>query len=167
MEKLLDSTAAHVIAQAARCSQQQRTRNAPERDDREALSAMVLELRTNRGILDGLSKYYAKFRFTGGDVSAERWGLAAIASYLNHPFAVDRISTAEAERYRQLAEAIMELEKSVAVPGPKSLRSRNGIADAFDRASTEIHVLARKLESAMTGLLDGPKSVEPALARIR
>lgn len=123
---------------------------------------MLQELRINRDILNGLSKYYAKFRFTGGKVSAEPWNLAAITSYLNRPFAPEGISTAEAGRYRQLAEGIMELEKSVAIPGPKSLRSRIGIAETFGRASAEIRALASTLESALTRLIDGPKSVERA-----
>lgn len=154
MEKRFNSTPIHAASHAACASQQQRMDNAPQRNDREALSAMLLELRNNRGILDGLSEYYAKFRFTGGNVSAEPWGLAAITSYLNRPFATEGISTAEAGRYRQLAEAIMDLEKSVAVPRPKSLRSRIGIADTFGRASAEIRALGNKLESAVTRLFD-------------
>ena len=164
MEKLLNSTAIHITAHAARACQPQQMSSAPQRNERDTLSAMLLELRNNQGILNGLSKYYAKFRFTGGSVSAEPWGLAAIISYLNRPIATEGISTAEAGRYRQLAEAIMDLEKSVAVPGPKSFRSRIGIAETFGRASAEIRALASTLESAVTRLLDEPKSVERAAA---
>ena len=124
------------------------------RTHRAELSAMILELQTNRGVLNELSKYYATFRFTGGNVSAERWGLAAINRYLNRPFAADRIVTAEAARYRELAEVILELGQSVARSGPKTLPCRFGIADTFGRLSVELRALGSRLESVMTKLLD-------------
>jgi hypothetical protein len=115
---------------------------------------MILELQSNRSVLSGLSKYYSKFRFTGGNVSAERWSLAAITRFRNRPLTAGRIIAAEAERYRQLAEAIMDLGRNVAESGPKTLRRRFGIADTFDRVSAEIQVLGSLLEFAITKLLD-------------
>jgi hypothetical protein len=123
-------------------------------------SAMILELQTNRSVLNKLSKYYAKFRFTGGNVSADRWSLAAIILYLNRPFAADHVITAEVERYRQLAEAIMDLGRTIAESGPKSLQCRFDVADTFDRLSAEVRALGSTLEFAMTKLLDklGPSA---------
>ena len=56
----------------------------------EQLLAMILELGTNRIILDGLVSRYGVFLFTGGVVRREPWGLAALGSYLQRPFAADQ-----------------------------------------------------------------------------
>jgi len=123
---------------------------------REALTAMIFELRANRVILAGLTDRYGVFLFTGGAVSRDRWSLDAITSFLDSRFAADRISPGEVERYRQLAEKIMELGQAVAAGGPRALRSRQDIAETFGRASAEIRRLGSALESAMV------KSVEAA-----
>jgi hypothetical protein len=124
------------------------------RKDRGQLLAMILELQTNRIILDGLLDCYATFRFTGGVVPRESWGLVAMTSYLERPFAARRISTAEAARYRLLAEAIMDLGHTITAGArPRTLRSRYDIADAFGRDSAEVRALGSTLESAMTKLV--------------
>ena len=123
---------------------------------REQLVAMILELQTNRIILDGLLNRYGIFRFTGGVVSREPWGLVAMTSYLQSPFATDHISTAAAERYRHLAETIMDSGQAIAAgERPRTLRCRYDIADRFARDSTEIQDLGNTLESAMTELVSG------------
>ncbi len=43
------------------------TTPAEGRKHRENLLAMILELQTNRIVLDGLLNCYGMFRFTGGD----------------------------------------------------------------------------------------------------
>ena len=134
------------------------------RKDREQLLAMILELQTNRIILNGLLDCYATFRFTGGVVPREPWGLVAMISYLKCPFAADRISTAATERYRHLAETIMDLGQAVTAGAkPRTLRSRYDIADTFGRDSAEIRALGSTLESAMTKLV-GELKPSPVLS---
>ena len=124
------------------------------RKDRQQLLAMILELQTNRIILDGLLACYGTFRFTGGVVPREPWGLIAMTSYLECPFAASRLSTAGAVRYRQLAEAIMDLGQAITAGArPRTLRCRYDIADTFGRDSAEIRALGSTLESAMTKLV--------------
>jgi len=119
------------------------------RKDHEQLAAMIQELQANRIILDGLSNCYGTFRFTGGVVPREPWALGAMTSYLRCPFAADRISTAGAERYQQLADTIMDLGQAITRDArPRTLRGRHDIADRFGRASSEIRVLANTLEPA-------------------
>ena len=122
------------------------------RNRRKALSAMILELQNNRITLTGLLSRYGVFLFTGGDVPRGRWDLAAISTYLERPFAGDRISTAEAERYRHLAGAIEDLGQASAA-GARTLRCRHDIGDMFGRESSEIRALGSTLESAMTKLV--------------
>ncbi|MBN2293935.1 MAG: hypothetical protein JXM70_16025 [Pirellulales bacterium] len=123
---------------------------------REQLAAMIRELQTNRIILDGLLNRYGIFRFTGGVVPTEPWGLVAMTSYLQRPFAAEHISTATAERYRHLVARIMDLGKALAAgERPRTLRCRYDIADRFGRDATEIQDLGDKLESAMTELVSG------------
>ena len=93
---------------------------------------MVQALRVNQGVVDELSNGYTMFRFTGGSVAPQRWALTALGAYLRQPFAVDRIVTAEAKRYRQLAVEIMTLGQTIAESGPKALRRRFDLADRFD-----------------------------------
>lgn len=126
------------------------------REHREQLLTMISELRTNRIILDELANCYNVFLFTGGVVPRERWGLLAVTSYLQHPFAAGCISDAEAERYRHLAEAIMDLGEAITAGArPRTLRCRHDIADAFGRESSEIRALANTLELAARNTLDG------------
>jgi hypothetical protein len=134
------------------------------RKDRGQLLAMILELQTNRIILDGLLDCYGTFRFTGGVVPRESWGLVAMTAYLKSPFAAGRVPTAGAVRYRQLAEAIMDLGHTITAGArPRTLRSRYDIADTFGRDSAEIRALGSTLESAMTKLVAELKP-SPALA---
>jgi hypothetical protein len=129
---------------------------------REQLAAMILDLQTNRIILDDLVNCYGVFLFTGGVVPEEHWGLLAMTSYLHAPFAADRISTAQTERYQQVAVTIMDLGHAIiAGAGPRSMRCRNAIADSFGRESSEIRVLGSRLESAMTKLADELKPSSP------
>jgi len=124
------------------------------RTNREQLLAMLLELQANRIILDELVRCYAMFLFTGGVVPGEHWGLVAMTSYLQHPFAAGRISTAEAEHYQRLAEAIMDLGQAITAGArPRTLHCRRDISDVFGRESSEIHALTSTLESAVTNAL--------------
>ena len=123
------------------------------RNRRETLSAMILELQNNQITLTGLLSRYGVFLFTGGEVPRGRWDLVAMTAYLERPFAADRISTAEAERYRHLAEAIMDLGQTSAT-GARTLRCRHDIGDMFGRDSSEIRALGSSLESAMTTLVE-------------
>ena len=128
------------------------------RKNEEDLVAMIRELQTNRIILDRLVNCYGVFRFTGGVVPRERWGLVAMTSYLQSPFAADRISTAAMERYRNLAEAIMDLGQSITVgERPRTLRCRCESSDRFGRDSSELLDLESTLESAMKKLVDDMK----------
>ena len=129
---------------------------------RAQLLAMILDLQTNRVMLDELVNCYGVFLFTGGVVPEEHWGLGAMTSYLHDPFAADRISTAEAERYQQLAATIIDLGQTItAAAGPRTLRCRHDIADVFGRESSEIQALGSTLESAMTKLADDLKPSPP------
>ncbi len=137
------------------------TTHAELREDGELLVAMVRELQANQAVLDRLSDCYGMFRFTGGVVPREPWCLVAMTSYLERPFAGDRISSAAAGRYRQVAEAIMDLgEEVTAGARPRTLGSRHQIADRFGRDSSEIRALGSTLESAMRNLVG---ETEPSL----
>ena len=59
--------------------QQQRFKRiaATSRSHPEELAAMVLELQSNRAILDGLADWYGVFVFTGGAVPTAQWDIAA------------------------------------------------------------------------------------------
>jgi hypothetical protein len=121
---------------------------------REQLLAMILELQTNRLILDGLANCYGVFLFTGGVVPREPWGLFAMTSYLQRPFAVDRVSTAAVGRYRQVAEEIMKLGQAITEGArPRSRRCRHDIAERFGRESAELLALGSTLESAMAKIV--------------
>lgn len=138
------------------------TITAESRKHREQLLAMILDLQSNRVILDELLNCYGAFLFTGGTVPRERWNLVAITSYLQHPFAADCISTAEAERYQHLAETIMDLGQAIAAGvRPRTLRCRYDIAAMFNRESSEIQTLGRTLESAVTRLVGELKPPPP------
>ena len=113
---------------------------------------MVLELQSNRAILDGLADWYGVFVFTGGHVPTAEWNLVAMTSYLEHPLAADCLSTSEIERYRQLAQAISELGQAGA--GPRTLRCRHDLGDTFGQAASEIRVLTNTLESSVTTAME-------------
>lgn len=119
---------------------------------RGQLTGMILELRANQATLDELVNWYGVFVFTGGDVPKGRWCLVAMISYLERPFATDRISTGEVERYKHLVEAIMKLGQGIAA-GPRTLRCRHDIADTFSRASSAVQALGSTLQSALTKVL--------------
>jgi hypothetical protein len=121
---------------------------------REQLLAMILELQTHRIILDELVNCYGVFLFTGGVVPREPWGLVAMTSYLQRPFAAARISTAAVQRYRQVAEEIMQLGQAVTAGArPRSRRCRYDIAERFGRESAEIRALGSTLESTLAKLV--------------
>lgn len=122
------------------------------RDEATQLTGMIRELRANQVALMGLRDQYGTFVFTGGDVPSGRCGLPAIASYLERPFASDRIPVGELDRYRQLIEATIEPRQDVAAR-PRTLRCRKGLGDAFERASSEIQTSATALESVLANLL--------------
>ena len=78
-----------------------------------------------------------------------------MTSYLRCPFAVDRSSFAETDRYRHLAETIMDLGQATSAGArPRSLRCRHDIAARFDRDAFEIRALGSTLETAMTRLVE-------------
>ena len=121
---------------------------------RDRLTAMMLDLLANGAILDELLNCYRMFHFTGGDVPRPRWRLVAIASYLEDPFASDRIGTSEAQRYRDLAEEITALGQTVAAGRPRTLRARQDIVNTFAEASGEIRALEIALEADLAALLE-------------
>jgi hypothetical protein len=120
-------------------------------DQGAQLTGMIQELQTNQATLKGLMNWYGVFVFTGGDVPRGRCDLVAITSYLERPFAADRISTGKVERYQHLVGEIMELGQGFEA-GPRTLRCRTSIGDAFRRTSSEIQTLGSALESALTSL---------------
>lgn len=131
---------------------------AESREDREQLVTMLRELQANRIVLERLATGYGVFRFTGGVVPREAWNLGAVTSYLQHPFAAGRLPAAGAERYRHLAETIIELGREVTTgTGPRTLRCRFDIADRFDRDSSEIRTLGSRLQSSMARLIEENK----------
>jgi hypothetical protein len=126
---------------------------AASRSHREELAAMLLELQANRTALDGLANWYGVFVFTGGHVPTAQWDLAAMTSYLEHPFATDGISTAEIERYRDVAGAISESGRAGA--GPRTLRCRHDLGERFGQAASEIRALTDTLELAVANACGG------------
>jgi hypothetical protein len=131
------------------------------RNDRMQLADMIRELRTNQMTLNQLVDWYGVFLFTGGDVPRKQCDLVAITSYLERPFATDRISTGEVKRYGQLVETLMELGRALVPPGPKTLRCRKDMADGFDRVFSEIRTLGGMLESTLTTRLQEPEPSSP------
>ena len=115
---------------------------------------MLGELQRNRNILDELVDCYKMFRFTGGNVPRGPWGLVAITSYVEHPFAADRIGTCEAEHYRVLAGEIMALGQTVATGKPRTLRQRWDVAATFAQAAGEVRGLGGNLEAGLTDVLN-------------
>ena len=118
----------------------------PARQQQSA--GLSLELQTNQAVLDGLLNWYSVFAFTGGTVPSGRCELAAVNSYLALPFATDCISTEEVERYRCLIESIMVPTAGIPA-GPRTLRCRKQMSDAFGQAAAEIQDLGSRFESAL------------------
>jgi hypothetical protein len=127
----------------------------------QQLTEMLRELRANHVALKGLRDWYGVFVFTGGDVPSGRCDLLAMASYLERPFAADRISTGEVERYRQLIDATMQPKQDVSAR-PRTLRCRTDLGDAFDRAFSEIQTLEAALEPVLAKLLAEREQPSPA-----
>jgi hypothetical protein len=124
----------------------------------QQLLAMILELRANWIILDSLVKCYGMFLFTGGVVPREPWGLAAMTSYLQRPFAADRISTAAVGQYQHGVEEVMKLGQAVTAGArPRTWRCRHNLAESFDRTAAEIRAVGNTLESALVKLVEGLK----------
>lgn len=127
---------------------------------REQLTEMRLELLANQATFQRLRDWYGVFVFTGGDLPSGRCDLAAMAAYSKQPFAADRISSGEIVRYRRLVESALGPRPDIST-GPKTLRSRMDIGDAFDRASEEIQSVATSLELALAKLLTRPEASSP------
>lgn len=118
------------------------------RNRHEELAEMVLELQTNQVVLEGLTRWYGVFVFTGGQVPTAPWNLVAMTSYLKHPLAADCLSISEIHRYRHLAQAISELGHPGT--GPTTLRYRHDLGDKFVQAASEMRGLANTLELSLT-----------------
>jgi hypothetical protein len=114
-------------------------------DRREALLAMRRELQCNRILLKGMRSRYGVFLFTGGDIPRAPCELAAITSYLDQPFAAEHIPIAEVDRYRSLAETLIQQGQTPS-PRPRPLPCRRELTDAFNRLSSEMEVLESALE---------------------
>ena len=120
---------------------------------RERVTAILSELHANRAILDELVTDYNVFRFRGGEVTRGPWHLVAITSYVEHPFAADRILTSEAESYCDLAEKMMALGQAVAIARPRTLRQRWALAKTFAETAVEIRSVGGGFEAALANLL--------------
>lgn len=128
-------------------------------NEHEELAAMLLELQTNRGLLDGLTRWYGLFVFTGGDVPTAPWNLAATTSHLEHPLAADYLLTAELQRYRHLIQTVGELGQSGV--RPRTLRCRYEMGHNFRQAASEMWILTDALESSvMKALQESPSRSE-------
>lgn len=117
------------------------------RNDREELAAMLLELQTNQGILDRLTRWYGLFVFTGGDVPTAQWNLAALTSHLEHPPATDCLVASEIQHYRRLIQALGGLAQPGV--GPRTLRCRYEMGHRFRAVASEIRLLTETLESSV------------------
>ena len=123
---------------------------------RKQAMGLVLELQTNRATLEKMLDWYDVFAFTGGDVPRGRYSLVGITSYLEQPFATERIPTEEVERYENTVEVLVGLGQGAAA-GPRTLRCRHDMADAFGRVSADIKALGSTLELALTEVLNDPE----------
>jgi hypothetical protein len=127
-------------------------------NQRELLMAMAGDLRTNAISLTILEEYYGLFRFMGGKIPPKALCLDALSAYQKCLSKESSISTATIDRYRFLAQSIMDLEQATSSSSsPRSLRNRKVIADKFDRATSEIREVETALESALTTLADESK----------
>ena len=115
---------------------------------RQRSAGLNLELQANQSVLERLLHCYSVFAFTGGTIPSGQCDLAATDSYLESPFATNRISTEEVKRYRYLIESIRRPTPGVS-ERPRTLRGRKRIADALGRAVSEIRSLGSRFESAL------------------
>jgi hypothetical protein len=122
------------------------------RNHREELAAMLQELQANRGILDGLARWYGLFVFTGGDVPTAQWNLAAITAYLEHPSTTNCLPTSELQHYQQRIQTIREL--GTPGTGLTTLRYRHDLGEKFNQAASKVRVLADALESSVTKAME-------------
>jgi hypothetical protein len=120
---------------------------------REDLAAMILELRANQAILDGLKRWFGLFVFTGGQVPTAEWNLAAMTSYLEQPVAASSLSAMDILRYQDLIQTVRELDQPHA--GPRTLRCRHDQGARFGQAASEIQSLTDTLESSITKAMEG------------
>ena len=121
---------------------------------REGLTAMKLELGSNRILLEELVDGYSMFRFTGGDVPRSPWRLSALTNYVEHSLAADGVSAKNTQRYCDLAETIMALGQTVAQGRPRTLKARGEISNWFSEASQAIRCVGGALEMELTALLN-------------
>jgi len=128
---------------------------------KQQLQSIRVALQTNMRTLKELFDCYRMFLFTGGTVPTTRWELAAITSYIERPFAADRITPGDVMLYRQLAEAIMGVGEEVAATGPKSVRRRHGLTDTFRELFLDIRALGRDLDASVTNALAAPPASRP------
>lgn len=129
--------------------------------DRQRLTALRSELRINRAALKQVRDWYGVFAFTGGTLPCGPFQLKSTADYLQRPFAAQRVSTGNVARYRELVAAISPPAEH-AQAGPRTVRCRRDLADAFARTSSQLETLGDQLESSLTGLLD---EFDPAIIR--
>ncbi len=120
---------------------------------KQQLQSIRVALQTNMRTLKELFDCYRMFLFTGGTVPTTRWELAAITSYIERPFAANRITPGDAILYRHLAEAIMGVGEEVAATGPKSVRRRHSLTDTFRDLFLDIRALGHALDASVTNAL--------------
>ena len=119
---------------------------------RDALAAIVFELRANRKILFELTNWFSVFVFTGGRVPTAPWSLAATTSYLQQPSAADGGAILEMQRYRSLVQTIVDIGHTGT--GPRTLKCRRSMEDRFASAAAELRPLADALELSMNKVME-------------
>ena len=119
---------------------------------RDALAAIVVELRTNRTVLFDLTNWFSLFVFTGGKVPAAPWSLAATTSYLQQPTAADGGAALKMQRYRGLVQTIVDIGQTGTAP--RTLKCRRSMGDRFASAAAELRLLADALEMSMTKITE-------------
>jgi hypothetical protein len=118
--------------------------------DRQRLSAIILELRTNRDTVARMTTGYTMFRFTGGGVASEQLQCSEISSCLKSPFGIEAISAQDVERYEVLIDEVTAMAETVKSGAePRTWRRRNDLACAFDHATAELVALGNRLESGL------------------
>jgi len=134
-------------------------------EQHETLTEMLLDLHANQAVLKQMRDWYGVFAFTGGAIPSGQCITLSLASYLDHPFATNRISVAMIERYCQLVEKAVR-PSPVETTGPMALRFRKVHEDRFERAYREIQSLETCLASAITDLMtESTRSSEISLPR--
>ncbi len=119
---------------------------------RDALAAILVELRTNRTVLFDLTNWFSMFVFTGGQVPTAPWSLAATTLYLQQPSAADGGGTLEVQRDRSLVQTIVDIGRTGT--GPRTLKCRRSMGDRFAAAALELRSLADALELSMTKTME-------------